>query len=215
MPPRAPYPSHVLQAGDGLEVTDVHGRVTMHATLVTIRGRSVTVRLGRRPAASQGVFRLHWLDAVGCSWQVEATGRTGPDPLNLALQLTARWRQAAGRRAVRFPSDRRMVRAQTSHRPTVRELVTLDVSATGCCVTGSGEPLPVGTKLAIDITPGCYRLPSRLHAVVVRVLGSAFGRFELGLRFEPTSAAERRLMLNWRDETALASAVPPMVLVAD
>jgi hypothetical protein len=121
--------------------------------------------------------------------------------------------EAASRRAARFPADRRLVRVRSSAPPhEVHSLVAIDVSATGCRLSGSGSPPKVGTELLADISASSYGTPIRLRAVVVRVDFAAFRRFVVGLRFDPRTPSERRLALQWRDECAITAATAPLEL---
>ena len=214
------YQDHSLlvdgpQPGEGLDVEDLDRFARVHAAVVSTTGGRIAVRLASPVrGTTEGLFRLHWLDPANVAWQADCVGFVGEDAALLEIELTDGWKPGGGRCAARFEADRCSVPVFVFDRPALHNVTTIDVSATGCCVAAAGLPLPVGTELELDLTAGSYTLPIRLHAVVARVYRAAFGRFEAGLRFEPTSAAERRLILRWRDERAVSDAALPLRLEA-
>ena len=64
-----------------------------------------------------------------------------------------------------------------------RGLVAIDVSASGCRLSGIGAPPPAGAVVRLDISATTYGEAQWLSAEVMRVETSAFGRYLLGLRF--------------------------------
>jgi hypothetical protein len=199
------------QPGAGLDIEDLDRSVRVHAAVVATTGGRIALRLATPVrGATEGIFRLHWLDLENATWQADCVGFVGEDQALLDVELSDGWQPSEGRCAARFEADRRAVPVMVPDRPALSTVTTIDVSATGCCISATGEPLPVGTELDLDLTAGSYTLPLRLHAVVARIYRAAFGRFEAGLRFEPTSAAERYLILRWRDEAAVSDAALPL-----
>jgi len=99
-------------------------------------------------------------------------------------------------------TDRRAVRAEWdegSRLQCQRGLVALDVSASGCRLSGSGAPPPAGARIRLDISTTTYGESQWLSAEVMRVETSAFGRYLLGLRFNLESADDYSRVLAWRD----------------
>jgi hypothetical protein len=213
MPQTRTLPPDLLAPGDRVELTDAEGRRGVHATVTANDGARIALRLAGPFSSPTPAVRLHRLDGVA-AWQADGIASAGRDPLTLTVEVVDGWEKGDGRAAMRFQADRRLVRLRGTTREVALDLVALDVSATGCCVSGSGMPPSVGTRVWIDISASSYMPSARLHATVVRSYASAFGRFELGLRFDPRTPVERDLMLQWRDETALVSARLPLELVA-
>jgi hypothetical protein len=106
------------------------------------------------------------------------------------------------RTAQRLDAGRRLVRVRGVTRAAAQDLVTLDVSANGCRVTGTGTAPALGLNVDVDVTSGPSTPPSRLRAIVVRSGAATFGRFELGLRFTPRSTSERDVVLRWIQDAA-------------
>ena len=103
------------------------------------------------------------------------------------LEITERvgW-IAVDRRSARVHADRRSVQAEWEEgRPKhqLRGLVAMDVSSSGCRLSGIGSPPPAGANLRLDISGTTYGESQWLSAQVMRVETSAFGRYLLGLRF--------------------------------
>jgi hypothetical protein len=137
-------------------------------------------------------------------------------PQNSSPAAAATAADTPSRRAARFPADRRLVRIRSSAPPhEVHSLVAIDVSATGCRLSGSGIPPRAGTEVLADINASSYGTPIRLRGTVVRIESSAFRRFVIGLQFDPRTPSERRLALLWRDECAITAASAPLGLVAE
>ncbi len=209
------HPVASLRVGDDVDLADAEGLLLRYA-LVAENAVSRMSLLLAEPLddLTEGIFQLCWTDPEGTVWHADCLGFVGDDPLALDLELSDGWYHGEGRWAPRFAAERRPLRAMLAGQPGTCELHALDVSSTGCCVAGAGEPLAVGAELEMVVTAGSYTLPTRLHAVVVRVYLAAFGRFELGLRFTPVSVAEQRLVLRWRDEVAVSGADVPLRMLA-
>jgi hypothetical protein len=92
------------------------------------------------------------------------------------------------------------VQVRGATREAGRGLIALDVSTGGCLVSGSGRPPGAGLDVDIDLTPGPLTPAARLRARIIHSRASAFGRFEVGLRFTPRSPAERDVVLGWLAE---------------
>jgi hypothetical protein len=205
----------LLAHGDALEVTDANRRVRARATVIEDAGERLTLRLDDRLLGASTRVQLRRLDSEG-AWRANGVGRVGADPMKLEVELESEWVEAAGRAAARFPADRRLVRIRVvGTPPEAHDLVGIDVSATGCALSGSGTPPQIGTPVVVDITASSYGTPTRLRATVVRSHLSAFRRFVLGLHFDPRTPSERLLVLRWRDECAIAASNLPLGLVAD
>jgi hypothetical protein len=211
----APVPA-VLAPGDPLEITDSTRRVRVRATVIEDAGERLALRLDDRLLhAASTKLQLRRMDGDG-AWRANGVGQVGADPMKLDVELESEWVEAAGRAAARFPADRRLVRVRVvGTPPEAHDLVAIDVSATGCALSGSGTPPAVGTPVVVDITASSYGPPTHLRAVVVRSHVSAFRRFVLGLHFDPRTPSERMLVLRWRDECAVAANNLPLELVAE
>jgi PilZ domain len=133
---------------------------------------------------------------------------TGTDHAEIAPQ--------SGRRAARVGADRRAVSLDlVAHGFAIHGLVAIDVSATGCQLSGSGQPPPLGSAVRLDIRTTTYGSSEPIDADVVRVERSAFGRHIVGLRFAPLDDEAYARVLAWRDacrerSAEVAFARPPI-----
>ena len=75
----------------------------------------------------------------------------------------------------------------------------MDVSSSGCRLSGIGSPPPAGANLRLDISRHDLRRVAVAAAQVMRVETSAFGRYLLGLRFELESPEDYARVLAWRE----------------
>ena len=103
------------------------------------------------------------------------------------LEITERvgW-IAVDRRSARVHADRRLVQAEWEEgrlKLQLRGLVAMDVSSSGCRLSGIGAAAAAGANLRLDISGTTYGEAQWLSAQVMRVETSAFGRYLLGLRF--------------------------------
>ena len=119
------------------------------------------------------------------------------------LEITERVAWAAvDRSSARVHADCRAVRAEWDEGHQLlrqRGLVAVDVSASGCRLSGTGSPPPAGAVVRLDISATTYGEAQWLSAEVMRVETAAFGRYLLGLRFVLESSDDYSRVLAWRD----------------
>jgi hypothetical protein len=168
--------------------------------VVAIGPSSLTLSLPGAIEPRATSFSLTRTDHDGVAWTAECSGRV------LAarrIEITERvnWSQV-DRTSARVQADRRAVQAAWEaglQLMTKRGLVALDISATGCRLSGIGLAPHVGTLMRLDIATTTYGEPQWLAAEVMRVETSAFGRYLLGMRFVLESERDYSRVLQWRD----------------
>ena len=193
-----------IAVGEKLGVWWGAGARSTSGVVVRVRRRCLEIRLA---SPSEGVadrYGLRRVDADGRAWYAECSGRTIGGPRLIGVTAPNGWVPVESRRAARFAADRLPVVAESlvADGPR-RELVVLDLSASGCLLTGAGTAsLQPGTKVRLSFDTGSYVERRWIHGVIVRGARGSFGRFDLGLRFEPATDAERAMALAWRDSAA-------------
>jgi hypothetical protein len=206
-----------LAVGDPVTVRIRAGAVAARGVIVSRVEGVLEVRTSSPLDVPGGRFGIRRVGADGNAWFAEAEGRPTADPLLLEVVDPHHWAAVEARRAARFSADRQPVVAE----PLVpasfrRELTALDVSATGCRLAATAATMLVpGWTVRLSLDMGSYVERRWIHGVVVRATRGSFGRSELGLRFQPASDAERRLVLTWRDTAAsrTAPAEQPVAVV--
>jgi hypothetical protein len=187
----------VVAVGDPVDITA--GNVCTRGVIVAIAPSSMTISLPGEIATSSS-FTLTRTDHDGVAWTATCDGRVLA-PRRLEITQRVEW-TAVDRASARIHADRRAVQAEwEEERQLLRQrgLIALDVSASGCRLSGIGTPPPAGTSVRLDISATTYGEPQWLQADVMRVETSAFGRYLLGLRFNLDTPEDYARVLAWRD----------------
>jgi hypothetical protein len=196
-------PSHPVHIAPGDDVQLTAGKVSAMA-IVEIVGEQLQLRVHGGTLLS-GDLTLRWIDARGDAWRVAAAATPGHDPEIVVVSTLAPWELDAMRASQRIPGNRHSMRGEVlagSLAPGVRfDFVVLDVSASGCRASGVGRQPQAGDVLRLALQHPFEDERWQL-ARVMRITPLAFGRFEVGLRFEIESAAERLSLTGWRDAWA-------------
>jgi hypothetical protein len=188
----------VVAVGDSVDVTA--GSVSTRGVIVAIGPSSLVMSLPGAIEPRVTAFSLTRTDLDGVAWTAECSGRV---VTARRIEITERvgWSQV-DRDSARVHADRRAVQAEwEAGRQLVskRGLVALDISATGCRLSGNGLAPAAGTLMRLDIASSTYGEPQWLSAEVMRVETSAFGRYLLGMRFMLESERDYARVLQWRD----------------
>jgi hypothetical protein len=163
--------------------------------------RAVLTELERTPGFGEAVS-IRWHDEDARAWQVSARV-SDPDPNgdHLELTLLGEWSEVVTRRRQRIPAARRSLLGETvsGSLPAKRrvDMVCLDVSSGGVGVSGVGRMPAVGDVMRLRV--GSEEDAPWIEARVARVESQSFGRWLAGFELRPRSAAERQLLLAWRD----------------
>jgi hypothetical protein len=196
-------PSHPVHIAPGDDVQITSGKVSAMAIVENV-GEQLQLRVHGGTSLS-GELTVRWIDARGDAWRVLATVTPGHDPEIVVVSTLAAWELDAMRASQRIPGNRHSMRGEVlagSLAPGVRfDFVVLDVSASGCRASGVGRQPQAGDVLRLALQHP-YEDERWQVARVMRITPLAFGRFEVGLRFEIESAAERLSLTGWRDAWA-------------
>jgi hypothetical protein len=196
-------PSHPVHIAPGDDVQLTAGKVSAMAIVENV-GEQLQLRVhGGTPLS--GDVTLRWIDARGDAWRVPASATPGHEPEIVVVSTLAGWELDAMRASQRIPGNRHSMRGEVqagSLAPGVRfDFVVLDVSASGCRASGVGRQPQAGDLIQLALQHP-YQDERWQLARVMRITPLAFGRFEVGLRFEIESAAERLSLAGWRDAWA-------------
>jgi hypothetical protein len=190
-----------LLAGEHVSVEDPLTGVTARGRVEEVADDSIVLELPADAPRRSGRIGLRRLDGDGGAWYAETMCRPGEREGLVVAGLPDVWESDAARRSARVATGRVPLICETFPPNVVRrEIVAVDISASGLGATGSGMPLQIG--MHVRVTPDMTaRFPRWLHAVVVWSAPRPHGGFDLGLRFQPESDDERRLVLAWRDSS--------------
>jgi hypothetical protein len=196
-------PSHPVHIAPGDDVQLTAGKLSVMAFVENV-GEQLQLRL-RGETALSGEVTVRWIDVRGDAWRAAATATAGHEPDIVVLSVTAAWELDAMRASQRIPGNRHSMRGEVlagSLAPGVRfDFVVLDVSASGCRASGVGRQPQAGDVIRLALQHP-YEDERWQLARVMRITPLAFGRYEVGLRFEIESAAERLSLTGWRDAWA-------------
>jgi hypothetical protein len=176
------------------------GSVCTRGVVMAIAPASMTISLPGGIAGHVSFFTLTRTDADGVAWTAAGRGRV-VTPRRLEITEPVAW-TAVDRASARIHADRRAVEAEWEDSGALSRqggLIALDVSASGCRLSGSGVAPPAGAVVRLDISGTTYGEAQCLSAEVMRVESSAFGRYLLGLRFLLESPDDYARVLGWRD----------------
>jgi hypothetical protein len=188
----------VVAVGDPVDIAA--GSVCTRGVIVAIAPSSLMISLPGRIACHASSFALTRTDHEGVAWTAMCRGRV-VTPRRLEITERVVW-TAVDRSSARLSADRRAVQAEWDEAGRLnrqRGLVAVDVSASGCRLSGLGTPPPAGALVRLDISTSTYGEPQWLSAQVMRVESSAFGRYLLGLRFLLESDEDYARVLAWRE----------------
>jgi PilZ domain len=188
----------VVAVGDPVDIAA--GSRCTRGVIVALAPSTVTISLPGPIGSAASSFTLTRTDHDGATWTATCFGRV-ITPRRLEITERIHW-TAVDRSSARITADRRAVQAEWEENQQVlrqRGLVALDVSASGCRLSGIGAAPPAGAVVKLDISATTYGESQRLSAQVMRVESSAFGRYLLGLRFLLDSADDYSRVLAWRD----------------
>lgn len=143
---------------------------------------------------------------TGRRFACEADAAPGEREQTVRLTRFGAWQLAEQRRSERWPAPARRVRCRVDG--WTFDAYPVDVSATGCRLTGGIEPLVAGSALEVASEADGGAAPIWITATVVWVRRLAFGKLEAGLRFVPETERERARIREWRDRAAAAHRRP-------
>ncbi len=189
----------LVAVGDSVDVTA--GLVCTRGVIVGIGPSRLTISLAGAIEPDVVTFSLTRTDHDGAAWSAECPGHVLVGARRLEITERVGW-IAVDRRSARVHADRRSVHAVwEDDRLTqqLRGLVAMDVSSSGCRLSGIGSPPPGGAQLRLDISGTTYGESQWLAAEVMRVETSAFGRYLLGLRFQLDTPDDYARVLAWRE----------------
>ena len=187
-----------VAVGDSVDLAA--GDACTRGVILAVASTGLTLSVPGSLGPRQTSFTLTRTDRDGVTWTALCRGRVA-SPRRVEITEEIAW-TAVDRGSARVTADRRAVRAewqdgrQLQHQ---RSLVALDVSASGCRLSGNGAAPPAGARIRLDISESTYGESQWLAAEVMRVETAAFGRYLLGLRFTLESADDYARVLAWRD----------------
>jgi PilZ domain len=195
------------QVGSLIELMRVGERQQLGTAMVrAVDGPLLVLGSNRLPDLA-GSLTLRWWDDNDEAWEVVASlERSDPSGGELTLRIVDAWQPAVLRRAARVEIDRAPVDLITiggDGREVRRVRVTcLDLSTTGCRVTGSGPQPARGDVYHLAAETPTFAV--RIDAQVVHVAPGSFGGWHAGIEFLPHSADERAMLVAWRDSASSA-----------
>ncbi len=160
-----------------------------------------------------GQATIRWFESSRPSAEADALVAPSDDPALVEVRICSPWRPADGRRSERRAAHLPMV-AQVMQMvnntlvPQLRlNLVCLDLSATGMRAAYNGRPPGLNELVEFDL--GATSVSAKqVLARVARIEQLPFGRWEIGLVFVFTSAAERDHILAVRNAIAAETSLP-------
>jgi hypothetical protein len=189
----------LVAIGDSVDVTA--GLVCTRGVVVGMGPSRLTISLAGAIETDVTTFSLTRTDHDGAAWTAECPGHVLVGARRLEITERVGW-IAVDRRSARVHADRRSVHAEWEEgrqKQQLRGLVAMDVSSSGCRLSGIGAPPPSGANLRLDISGTTYGESQWLSAEVMRVETSAFGRYLLGLRFQLETPDDYARVLAWRE----------------
>ena len=182
----------------------VNAQTLMAVVEQAVSRRELHVRLADTVS---GHVVVRFLDEEGDAWRTtaDATTRNGL----VVLKLEDEWALDVMRASQRITGERHSLRGEVqagSLPPGTRvDFVCLDLSASGCRTTGVGRQPKAGdlVKLALQHP---WEDERWVLARAMRVAPLAFGRFEVGFKFETDEPSDRSWLNGWRDAWAYVAA---------
>jgi hypothetical protein len=194
--------------GSAAELMRAGERTPIATAIVSDASGPRLVLDGCRVAPDAEQLTLRWWDDDDVAWEarasVEAFEATSG---RLTVSVVGGWDPAVLRQAARVDSGRTPVELLTlgGDGRVIRSVraLCLDLSPLGCRVAGTGAELTRGDDLQVAVVTSAFEIC--VDARVVRCAPVAFGGWQAGLGFLPRTAAERDLLIAWRDSLAAAS----------
>jgi hypothetical protein len=175
----------------------VGAQTLMAAVEQAVNKRELHVHLAD---AVSGHVVVRFLDEDGDAWRT--TANAAPQNGLLVLRLDDDWQLDVMRASQRITGERHSLRGEVqagSLPPGTRlDFVCLDLSASGCRTSGVGRQPKNGDLVRLALQHP-WEDERWILARAMRVAPLAFGRFEVGFRFEAEEAAERAWLTGWRD----------------
>jgi PilZ domain-containing protein len=185
----------------------VAAQTLMAAVEKAVNRRELHVHLAE---AVSGHVVVRFLDEEGDAWRTTATAT--PQNGLVVLRLDEDWQIDVMRASQRITGERHSLRGEVqagSLPPGTRlDFVCLDLSASGCRTSGVGRQPKSGDLVRLALQHP-WDEERWVLARAMRVAPLAFGRFEVGFRFEADEPGERAWLTAWRDAwsyVALANA---------
>jgi hypothetical protein len=185
----------------------VAAQTLMAAVEQAVNRREVHVHLAE---AVSGHVVVRFLDEDGDAWRT--TANATPQNGLVVLRLDEDWQIDVMRASQRITGERHSLRGEVqagSLPPGTRlDFVCLDLSASGCRTSGVGRQPKSGDLVRLALQHP-WDEERWVLARAMRVAPLAFGRFEVGFRFEAEEPGERAWLTAWRDAwsyVALANA---------
>jgi hypothetical protein len=191
--------------GSVVELMRAGGRQAFAEASVCARSDTLLVVSTGPVAHDQERLTLRWWDENDEAWDVTvAVAQFDAASSELTLQLLAAWRPAVLRRAARVTLGREPAELLTlgGDGRVVRRVnvLCLDLSTTGCRVTGTGPPPTGGDALRVAASTPDVRV--LVDARIVHIARVAFGGWQAGIEFLPHDSAERAGLIEWRDSAS-------------
>lgn len=191
--------------GDTVELMHAGGREPLAEACVRGASGSVLVLSGGGETLDSDGVTVRWWDDRDEAWEVAAWRERFDAPSGeTTLRLLGEWRPAVLRRAARVLLGRapaELVTLGGDGRVVRRvQVLCLDLSTTGCRVTGTGSAPSDGDVVQVAASTPDVRV--LVDARVVHVARVAFGGWQAGIEFLPHTAAERVDLATWRDSAA-------------
>jgi hypothetical protein len=200
-------PSHPVHVVPGDQVQIRVDSATVLAVVESI-GKQHELRIRTGESLQVGDVLVRWIDAKGVAWRVPAALAVSADAGSYDVELLDEWQQDAMRASQRISGSRHSMRGEVqagSLAPGVRfDFVVLDISASGCRASGVGRQPKSGDLIRLALQHP-YEDERWQLARVMRLTPLAFGRFEVGLKFEIENPEERVFLASWRDAWAAQS----------
>jgi hypothetical protein len=178
----------------------VGAQTLMAAVEQAVNKRELHVHLAD---AVSGPVVVRFLDEDGDAWRT--TANAAPQNGLLVLRLDEDWQLDVMRASQRITGERHSLRGEVqagSLPPGTRlDFVCLDLSASGCRTSGVGRQPKSGDLVRLALQHP-WEDERWVLARAMRVAPLAFGRFEVGFRFEAVDPAERAWLTSWRDAWA-------------
>jgi hypothetical protein len=185
----------------------VAAQTLMAAVEQAVNRRELHVHLAE---AVSGHVVVRFLDEDGDAWRT--TANATPQNGLVVLRLDEDWQIDVMRASQRITGERHSLRGEVqagSLPPGTRlDFVCLDLSASGCRTSGVGRQPKSGDLVRLALQHP-WDEERWVLARAMRVAPLAFGRFEVGFRFEAEEPGERAWLTAWRDAwsyVALANA---------
>jgi hypothetical protein len=199
-PPTAP----ALEPGAHVSLCEALDGAVAAADIVSVEPDGWTLRGDVEGLGRDGGVYLRSVDDDGQAWGVPVRLERPAGSAGVHAAPIGAWEPLLARGAVRIASRVTVVATpETGDTAPSRQyvLAVVDVSTTGCRALLVGRVPEIGAMLVLR--PEGHEAWT-LRARVSRRTAGAFGRAEIGLRFELRTPADREAARGWRDGVAFA-----------